>query len=694
MIQMDQYTYPSSLDASSIRLVKLLRPSSTNTETPHLLIDKFNLNEFPAYHALSYTWGPPEDDAKEYDELDKLPILLAGSRFNVFPNLYDVLMQLQEAQLDIYYWIDAICINQDDIPERERQVGVMDQIYKNAEQVVIWLGKDNQQAAEVTKVITKLGEISEAEVERMYEEKQAGNLYDFEDEAVMQKYGLPPLNEVAWEGVIAFFERRWFKRIWILQEVALARESVALWGSTIIPWQVLSSCSQFLTVSNLSRGLAELQQRSYPTRSHVAQIGTSIGAIYLIQQLCRGRSTELDEEYRVVLERMTGSADVSTSTSHFLLFLLLLSRPFQSTDLRDKLFALLGIMNHFSAIEGLPPTRLEPDYSAQSTPATVFTNAATAILEATRHLGLLTTVTDDSLKKISNLPSWVPDFTTVGPNPMLTLVRSEDNKPFDASRYESIGSLGFRVEGHAIHVKAFELGKIAVLSEACLDMLHLGQFEECAKLLLQADPIYGATGQSRVEVLWRTLIHDQDDFVRPAPSHLARSFHHWVAFVILKGVGLASENNVAAVDYLRGLSSIKKLADADSNHTIPDMEYLRTCCKKLGLIEEDNSYTEEDDVNLRNELMQGLQAYQAVAFASLPYRRILLTEEGHIASGPQSMQVGDRVWIVSGCPSPLVLRAHSQGRSCYRLLGEAYVHGAMYGETVTDDVGWEDLCLV
>jgi hypothetical protein len=88
------------------------------------------------------------------------------------------------------------------------------------------------------------------------------------------------------------------------------------------------------------------------------------------------------------------------------------------------------------------------------------------------------------------------------------------------------------------------------------------------------------------------------------------------------------------------------------------------------------------------------------------YKRTLLrTDKGHIGLGPQSMQIGDTVWIMPACSSLLVLRksdefsqSSSNGKPLngikHRLIGDAYVHGVMNGEAANDDTQWENICLV
>jgi len=88
------------------------------------------------YLALSYVWGPATL---------KRHIILNDLRFAVTDNLYHALHQLRSCRRmheGFKLWVDAICINQDDVQERSEQVARMRDIYTFAWQVVIWLGPE------------------------------------------------------------------------------------------------------------------------------------------------------------------------------------------------------------------------------------------------------------------------------------------------------------------------------------------------------------------------------------------------------------------------------------------------------------------------------------------------------------------------------------------------------------------------
>jgi hypothetical protein len=77
-------------------------------------------------------------------------------------------------------------------------------------------------------------------------------------------------------------------------------------------------------------------------------------------------------------------------------------------------------------------------------------------------------------------------------------------------------------------------------------------------------------------------------------------------------------------------------------------------------------------------------------------RRLFRTSEDHMGLGPESMETGDPVCIISGARTPFVIRKYSEGGDKeYRLVGEAYVHGMMQGEALKQaDYKWEDICLI
>ncbi|KAF2028084.1 hypothetical protein EK21DRAFT_26172, partial [Setomelanomma holmii] len=91
------------------------------------------------FHALSYVWGP---------RAKRLPITLNNKRFLVQQNLYSALPYLTVCCMQgtrQMIWIDAICINQENVEEKAAQIALMSSIYRQAQSVWVWFGVAEEQ---------------------------------------------------------------------------------------------------------------------------------------------------------------------------------------------------------------------------------------------------------------------------------------------------------------------------------------------------------------------------------------------------------------------------------------------------------------------------------------------------------------------------------------------------------------------
>ncbi|KAL4893446.1 heterokaryon incompatibility protein-domain-containing protein [Aspergillus ambiguus] len=142
-----------------------------------------------------FEYGDELKEAREYKQLKEAHFLSNGRRM----------------------WIDAICINQDDIPERNSQVAIMSQIYSKADSVVVWLGVEDEYTASVSEAICGLD--SEDWVQHLALASVAEKAEDLSVEA----------REAI--SINRFFERTWWKRVWVIQEIALPYKVQMLCGT-------------------------------------------------------------------------------------------------------------------------------------------------------------------------------------------------------------------------------------------------------------------------------------------------------------------------------------------------------------------------------------------------------------------------------------------------------------------------------
>jgi hypothetical protein len=103
------------------------------------------------YIALSYAWG----DQKAFRSI----IISKNRTIRVGKNLWDFLYQESSTCTKTkLFWIDALCINQSDIHERNHQVNLMKEIYTQASEVYVWLGDKSENSDIAMDYIANKGE--------------------------------------------------------------------------------------------------------------------------------------------------------------------------------------------------------------------------------------------------------------------------------------------------------------------------------------------------------------------------------------------------------------------------------------------------------------------------------------------------------------------------------------------------------
>jgi hypothetical protein len=127
------------LNIDCIRIL-ILSPAEDLTSEIHCKLQHVTFAQKPKYEALSYTWG---DETK-----NRHKISINGAEFEVVENLYNALRHLRDTKEERTLWVDAICINQADVLEKNRQIAIMPFIYMRAKMVLVWLGVPEEEKPE------------------------------------------------------------------------------------------------------------------------------------------------------------------------------------------------------------------------------------------------------------------------------------------------------------------------------------------------------------------------------------------------------------------------------------------------------------------------------------------------------------------------------------------------------------------
>lgn len=215
---MDQaagYEYEPIREADEIRLLCLRHGILGGIITGDL--ETVRIQESRYYDAISYTW------ADENGDTTKCCSLRIGSSDALLPitrSCDSVLRQVRKHTSRV--WIDAVCINQDDIQERGQQVDLMPLIYKGASRTFAYVG-------------------------------ETANGSDIVLRNLSEGVWTPPYL------LDSFFARPYFWRVWVVQEVALSNSITMMCGDTAVQW------TKFMTHEHLQRIYTSSYVETFPT---------------------------------------------------------------------------------------------------------------------------------------------------------------------------------------------------------------------------------------------------------------------------------------------------------------------------------------------------------------------------------------------------------------------------------------------
>ncbi|KAH7061425.1 heterokaryon incompatibility protein-domain-containing protein [Macrophomina phaseolina] len=273
-------------------------------------------------------------------------VICNGKRLRITASLHGALQRIRSTNYAVQVWADAICINQQDVAERGHQVRLMRSIYKKAKSVLIWLGPDDQQTASAVFAAAK----------KIF---------------LKDMISIPPPEDDIWVGFALLFGRPWFWRLWCLQEITLASSAQIMWGPESIAWECLGFAAAWI------RTVGYQILRNVPLQG--------VHNAYLMYALSL-------------------SSDKHDPVSF--LHLLTLTRQFRVSDLRDRVFALLGL----PTVDANPDEGIlfvDPDYTKST--EEVYAILAKKMVVSSQGLRTLSAV-QHGLEVQENLPSWVPQW--------------------------------------------------------------------------------------------------------------------------------------------------------------------------------------------------------------------------------------------------------------------------------------------
>ncbi|KAI4217694.1 MAG: hypothetical protein LQ351_000290 [Letrouitia transgressa] len=571
-----------------------------------------------SFEALSYTWG---SDALE----KKVGIKCNGCALSIGSNLASALTHIRNEIEPRRLWADAVCINQSDTHERSLQVQHMGDIYANAQRVLIWIGEDcNNEASECFELIEKTSIYLTA---KLLQHQSINDIppIPYDDRSVN-------LDTQKWDMVRRLTDSEWFDRVWVLQEIGLARSATICYGKSTMAWSQLVELMLFI---------------SYRTDLSLAVNNSKASTIWeVFEDIWCSFGNKTTWRNELPLTRSLNKA----SGHQTLIDILAVTRPYKATDHRDRVYAFIS---HPAATNGTRRNdrTIVADYSKSLD--SVYRDIATHVLETDQNPWTVLSTVDhkpDSPSLTGQRPSWVPRWDEgwytywLGYPSMWYRAGGNSTKSFYAEVNETAATL--QIQGKIVDV-------IIWVSRAyAWDELEL----EHQVLEAPVQNLWQQLEQQGLGTLYGQSSQDSE-----------------YAFSLTVAAGRAADDGPAednpdlhwsVYQEYKNLLNWSKRSSSEPTAKRPEM---RRQMSEKTLELNARTYT-------RNQLR------------TLFNRRFFLTSKGYYGIGHRSLEAGDVSAVLIGAHVPFVLRKaplHNQighASDHYRLIGESYIHGIMRGE--------------
>ena len=624
----DTYTY-QALKPGEMRLVHLVPGESTD----HLqcIIVHVSSISAPSYRALSYVWGTSVQPHELVTPDGVLPIT---------PSLDKCLRRLRPRDQPLTLWVDAVCINQRDYKEKEKQVRLLSRIFQNATCTYAFVdGGEGSDAALQMLMQVRLKAAYQERLEyrgstktRTDERTHAAPRYgtgsadstisdetDSTDESDEEDWPLdipmapeswgdrciPPLHDAIWASVEALFTLSWFRRVWIVQEVVAAHNVEIVCGEWAIDWTDLHQA-------------IEVVERQI--------------------QLDDTDTTQLRSSWQPFLSLAAQREWEARKHRWALIMLLEHFRSSESTLTRDRLFAMLGL-----ACDG-NEADFEPDY--QSPLEQVLLRYAHVFVRQGRGMQLLyrAGLNDNSHR----FPSWIPDWTLKRPSSLHD--SSGNGTDFAASGPQQPVIFHAR-DSDELLVEGYVVDSIESISASSNEEENLAAYLDEVDAMVDS-AVLTAVREPRAELKWKVPI--------------AGALYPRVA--ASSGLDLHSSYQALRV-YLKTKEARKAIHKGKGKlieGTDPSVVYAMA----IGRMSAD-SYRDQG-ANYLTALQDTLHGWKFV-----------VTKQGYVGTVPKLAELGDMVAIMKGGRVPFILQKSVTRPGAFRFVGECYVHGIMNGEALS-----------
>jgi hypothetical protein len=571
---MESYTYIDLTDSQQeIRLAEL-QPGrfgdALNVQLQHqsLLLQR-PLLERPVYTALSYVWGDPKDQR---------PISLDRRSSSITANLFDALQHIRDETEAITLWIDAICINQTNYEELGEQVRMMGSIFSSAQSVIAWIGPPDKESDIAMDFMLKISRL----------------ITDVPDSDVMAFLAVAEQSTAPLRKALQrIFRRSYWERVWIIQELASAREVQVRCGHYSAPVEAFQDL-----VTALNSNMNAIA--SYVSISKASRL-------LKLAQLYHGQAPQ---DQRLI--------DMLWSTVGF-----------QATDPRDRIYALLGIAREQDRVA------MVPDYTRTNSFTILLRRLVKHHITAEKNLDILCYFPTLDSKTSGAEGSWLPNLSQHlnGISPQSFAAAGNKTSAINVSQdLTTLSADGVIFDHVETVIGPFGLSVFSQVSEhqrvfsVTTDNSAYKDMQKAARLALR-HRYPNFTSEELDDICWDKLLGDkiylgQDKPDSPCPCGYLEL---WEALIP------TDDNSL-------GLRCCEEIVSGTSDSSG------RLHCRYSSAVEQSSRVLDlGSSQNLAN-------------FTRLANRSFFVTTKGMIGLGPPRLEKNDTVSILFGCNLPVVLR--------------------------------------
>ncbi|KAK4446770.1 heterokaryon incompatibility protein-domain-containing protein [Podospora aff. communis PSN243] len=603
------------------------------------------------YFALSYVWG---------DASDTEIIKVNGHDFHATKNLVAALRQLRVSHSHETgaLWVDAICINQADISERSSQVKMMDQIYKNATEVLCWLGEEDEVSTVAMRLVNALCQDIHESSDMSANEGEQPGLAPLKDPFYLDNIRKLPQESIL--SLSVFSQRPYWTRIWTLQEMVLAGSCKLICGSRSCYLQHIEDVVDWVHHPTVEA----LILAGEPPVGIPAKVWSFVTWIYRNSQV----SLPVMEVW-VMRRTLAAQAQNYHSAHQTTLNFLSFARVREATDIRDKLYGLSGICD----------IGVDIDYATE--PRTLFSRfAAQMFSKASDIVYLLKNAGVSHVSAIPSLPTWVPDWVHHG---------HTAQGRFKANEGSPLSAQAVNVKEDQLCVFGVQLDTIKETLPAYTITTHEDEFQDVARImefLLQhnaraildcmlpgspEDYPHG-TGVTMLQAVLTLFLTDVDLRTRRKLDFS----HHEPLPPLIKCLLSALPPSDSMVEWW---DNDDRLSDNTTAHH-PANTMTQVLSSRRDEIISTQKLLQDARACYDEQVFVDFMRYNPFSTMTRPFR----TQTGYIGCASSMAKPGDAVCVLGSCSMPVIFR---RVESEYEFVSVAHVVGALYGEVWVDLMG-------